>query len=65
LLRTGARIERYNLYKIAHFAKIQNEALPPVRILLARMHNPGTTVSLRLPPFDRRPIWGRLSKWGR
>src|ERR1700730_4393616 len=31
-LRKGARIERWNLCKIAHFAKIQHETLHPVRI---------------------------------
>jgi len=36
-LRKGARIERWNLCKTAHFAKIQNEALQPVRIPLARL----------------------------
>src|ERR1700730_7349397 len=33
-LRKSARIERWNLCKIAHVARVQNEALPPVRILL-------------------------------
>jgi hypothetical protein len=40
-LRNAARIERCNLCKIAHFAKIQNEALPLVKILLAWLHSLG------------------------